>query len=103
MLLSGNSYKVELKDRRSAFPGLFISDQNVPFQNVSTLIAHDRDENIITMSCKTDQSIDNKASLSELRVYDIRYPKESILRISSSAPISEFIYFDSYFGERSGN
>lgn len=47
--------------------------------------------------------IDNKASLSELRVYDIRYPKESVLRIASPVPISEFIYYDSYCGERYGN
>ena len=91
-----------MKDRRSAFPDLFISDQNVPFISVSALIAHDTDENILAISCKTDYLIDNPASLSELRIYDIRYPKESILRIAPRAPISEFIYFDSYFDETSG-
>lgn len=103
MVLSGNSEKIELKDRRSVFSGLFISDKNVPFCSVTELITHDTDENLIALSCKTAGLIDSNTSLSEMRIYDIRYPKESVMRIETQTPVSEFIYFDHYVAEKSGN
>lgn len=103
LILSGNSDKIELKDRRSAFPGLFISDHNLPFRRITALITHDSDENLIALSCKTDNMTNIEILSSELRVYDIRYPKESIMRIAEQTPVSEFVHFDSFFEEKLGN
>ena len=103
--LSGNSNNIELKDIRGTFPGLFISDQHVPFHNVQALTTHEHDNNLIAISCKTDaysHISSNYAPVSELRIYDFRYPKESTMRIATDSPIVQFIAFDSFIEQNTG-
>ena len=104
--ISGNSSKIELKDIRGTFPGLLISDQHVPFHNIQALIPHEHDSNLIAISCETDFSnhfSNNYAPISEVRIYDCRFPKESTMRIETPSPIVQFIAFDSFIQETSGN
>lgn len=104
LILSGCSGRIEMKDRRSAFPNLVILDQIVPFRDVSALIAHESDENLVAISCKNNISpgYNSYCPLYELRIYDIRYPKESVVRIAAQSSVSEFIHYSSYIDEKSG-
>ena len=99
LMLSGHSNQIELKDLRGVFTGLMISDLNVPFCSVNTLITHHNDPNLIAISCQTDvysPVLSCDEITSEVRIYDIRYPKESTMRIASDIPITQFISFESY-------
>lgn len=103
--ISGNSNKIELKDIRDTFPGLFISDIHVPFHSVQALVPHEHDSNLIAISCKTDAYspiTNNFTPFSELRIYDFRYPKESIMRVATDSPITQFVSFDSFIQENTG-
>lgn len=103
--LSGASDKIELFDISSSFSGLSIFDQNVPFNYVNDIIPHKNDANLFAISCKTENFNPNfncDSSLSELRIYDLRYPKESTMRISTEIPITKFISFDSNIKENFG-
>lgn len=90
---------------RYTFPGYCISDRHAPFHSVQALVPHEHDSNLIAISCKTDSydhSNNNYAPVSELRIYDFRYPKESIMRVATDFPIVQFVTFDSFIQENTG-
>lgn len=105
LFLFGESDKIELKDLRCSFPGMSVSDRHVPFQKIDALIPHNSDQNLVALSCQVDtftvESNVNRKN-TEIRLYDLRYPKESTMRISCCSPVTQFLSFGSFFCENYG-
>ena len=97
--LHGDLDEIEFKDIRGANSGLNVKDVNVPFFGVSSFLSHKNDENLISFTCLKDLEPLSK----ELRIYDLRYPKESTIRVSLDESIDEIIYFDSFKSDQTGN
>ena len=83
-----------------------IFDRNVPFNYVNDIIPHSKDANLLAISCRAniyDHNLSCNSTISELRIYDLRYPSESTMRISTENSITKFISFDSNVRENYGN
>lgn len=82
-----------------------ITDRNVPFSYVNDIIPHCQDSNLLAVSCRTNifnHNLNHDSLMSELRIYDLRYPSESTMRISTENYINKFISFNSDFKENYG-
>ena len=48
-------------------------------------------------------SYNDRDTISEVRIYDLRYPKESTMRVATDSPVVQFIAYDSFIQETTGN
>lgn len=90
--------EIEFKDIRGANSSFNIKDFSVPFSEVSSFLSHKQDENLISVLSLTDSVPRSK----ELRIYDLRYPKESTIRVGLDESIADVFYFDSFIDDTTG-
>lgn len=66
---------VEMIDIRGVATRLSIVDRNNTFDGVNSIACHETDSSLVAMACP-----------GEVRVYDIRYPREASIRIKTAEP-----------------